>query len=213
MEVKWHEKGLGGQDPIMWKGEEVAGEERVDSLDGEEFQGRWLRQGTWREQELGDDRSFFTWDLLSDLGHKTLPWALRCQSAAKLKIFYHRLKIVDQLKVLAELWRKEKIEHSLWISSHLVWRRNVRNHVSLIGRTDPAPRPSCGTRPTMPFWTVWSINLLVFQLENCKATHPSHPCPSILRLKFVTCTVERNRGSLRLENSFWLGWREWIEWE
>ena len=37
--MKWHENGLDSQDPIMWK---VAEEERVDSLDGEEFQGRWL---------------------------------------------------------------------------------------------------------------------------------------------------------------------------
>ena len=40
--MKWHENGLDSQDPITWKGEEVAEEERVDSLDGEEFQGRWL---------------------------------------------------------------------------------------------------------------------------------------------------------------------------
>ena len=151
MEVKWHENGLGGQDPIMWKGEKVAGEERVDSLDGEEFQGRWLRQGTWREQELGDDRSFFTWDLLSDLGHKTLPWALRCQSAAKLKIFYHRLKIVDQLKVLAELWRKEKINIPVW-------------------------RPS-GRKNSLLFWVVQSLNC-VYLFATQERQHTRLPGPS-----------------------------------
>ena len=40
--MKWHENGLDSQDPITWNGEEVAEEERVDSLDEEEFQGRWL---------------------------------------------------------------------------------------------------------------------------------------------------------------------------
>lgn len=126
-EVAWKVSWWPGYHYVTRRGSGRGGEGRP--LDGAEFQGRWLWPRTQRKQELRYDRTFFTWDFLSGLVRETLHRRLMSQGTTRFKSLCLRLKIPDQLKVLAELCRKEKFEHSLWISSYLVWRRKVKNHL------------------------------------------------------------------------------------